>query len=182
MEIVYLLPATCSSSSSSWRLLVFTHRLSQPPIPGTKLQQPCCPLCQWLHWELFLLLHTQAVDIVFFHTFSSVDSFTSSHISFISLTVSKMRIVSKTRWPLHLPLKARHQGAWCSGIESLYDPLIHALENCCSSWLEKFNIDITNICLRKCTYVYFGAITYVVCKYMFFGKHKGHLRSTYAKK
>ena len=41
---------------------------------------------------------------------------------------------------------------------------------------------ITNICLRKCTYAYFGAITYVVCKYMFFGKHKGHLRSTYAKK
>ena len=41
---------------------------------------------------------------------------------------------------------------------------------------------ITNICLRKCTYAYFGAITYVVCKYMFFCKHKGHLRSTYAKK
>ena len=41
---------------------------------------------------------------------------------------------------------------------------------------------ITNICLSKCTYAYFGAITYVVCKYMFFGKHKGHLRSTYAKK
>ena len=41
---------------------------------------------------------------------------------------------------------------------------------------------ITNICLRKCTYAYFGAITYVVCKYMFFGKHKGHLWSTYAKK
>ena len=41
---------------------------------------------------------------------------------------------------------------------------------------------ITNICLRKCTYAYFGAITYVMCKYMFFGKHKGHLRSTYAKK
>ena len=41
---------------------------------------------------------------------------------------------------------------------------------------------ITNICLRKCTYAYFGAITYVVCKYMFFGKHKGHVRSTYAKK
>ena len=41
---------------------------------------------------------------------------------------------------------------------------------------------ITNICLRKCTYAYFGAITYVVCKYMFFGKHKGHLRTTYAKK
>ena len=37
-------------------------------------------------------------------------------------------------------------------------------------------------CLRKCTYAYFGAISYVVCKYMFFGKHKGHLRSTYAKK
>ena len=41
---------------------------------------------------------------------------------------------------------------------------------------------ITNICLRKCTYAYFGAITYVVCKYMFFGKHKSHLRSAYAKK
>ena len=40
---------------------------------------------------------------------------------------------------------------------------------------------ITNSCLKKCTYAYFGALTYVVCKYMFFGKHKAHLRSTYVK-
>ena len=51
-----------------------------------------------------------------------------------------------------------------------------------SAMLQSSGPGITNICLRKCTYAYFGAITYVVCKYMFFGKHKGHLRSTYAKK
>ena len=37
-------------------------------------------------------------------------------------------------------------------------------------WFHRFwssGPGITNICLRKCTYAYFGAITYVVCKYMF---------------
>ena len=83
-------------------------------------------------------------------------------------------------WPLG-------SGTWLCAISFINQSRIHGFHfwNYSDSlkhiWGKCPGPGTTNICLRNCTYAYFEAITYVVCKYMFFGKHKGHLRSTYAK-
>ena len=110
--------------------------------------------------------------------------------------ISSGQDVTATARPHGVPGVLCSLGSHSDGIENWFPaangepvlpvPLTQECIICICWWLQEDKWDsgpgITNICLRKCTYAYFGAITYVVCKYMFFGKHKGHLRSTYAKK